>query len=193
MKYCLVWLLVVSLGCQKFEDFREKDPVYQEEAYFIKSFVNQVDLYQIRLASSRKIENVGRLFSDERFLYISDHLKGIQVYKNPDAAQPTPFLFIEVPGIRNFIVKNKHIISDNGNDLIAINISGFEGAIDQPQPIAVLLADPLKFGVVARTKDLFVYPNFPDARNVYFQCPDSVGLVTEWEKRPVTQKLNCYR
>lgn len=173
------------LSCQKFESFKENDPSYANEGFFIKTSINPSDLNNISIEKPRAIANISDFFVDANFLYVADFGKGIHIFKNPNDPKPLAVGFINIPALRKFVVKDGFIIGDSGNDLISIKIDGlnFNSIISGVSNIAT----------VTRKKELFTFPNYPIEQNVYFECPDSVGFVTEWEKKVVDKKLNCYR
>jgi hypothetical protein len=181
------------LSCQKYEDFRANDPSYAGDAYFIKASISDAQLGNIFVDSPKAIEERGDAYVDSSFLYIGEKMLGVHVFKNPEGAVPIPLAFIHIPAMRNFRVEDGHIISDNGNDLIAYRVRGLVNlnvgfSLSDP-----LLTNPSSFGIINRKANVFTFPNYPEVRNVYFQCPDSVGYVTKWETKPNTQLLNCYR
>ncbi len=180
-------------SCQKIEDFRENDTSYNQEGYFIKNSILKSQLNDIFIEKPKKIVQISDFFVDGSYMYVGENLKGIHIFKSPESIKPEPFLFLNVPAMRKFTVKDGNLICDNGKDLISYRISGLNNLdLNSSSSIAVL-KDPTKFGVVNRKLNLFNYPNYPLERGIYFQCPDSVDFVIEWEKRTIAQKLNCYR
>jgi hypothetical protein len=183
----------ILASCQKFESFQENDPTYSNQGYFIKTSLKKSDLENLKLQDPRPVENISDMFVDANYLYICEYAKGIHVFKNPESKTPEPLYFISIPAIRKFSVKDGHIICDNGNDLIAFRIKGFDLLSKFPGKADSVLAQSVNFGLINRKTDLFTFPNYPVERNIYFQCPDSVDYVIEWEKKVIDKKLNCYR
>lgn len=187
-------LSILSLfSCQKFEDFRENDSTYKLEGYFIKNSILKSQLTEIFIEKPKKVINICDFFVDGNYMYVGENLKGMHIFKSPESIKPEPFLFLNVPGIRKFTIKDGNLICDNGKDLIAYRISGLDKLDLNSSSSNAVLKDPTKFGVLNRKANLFNYPNFPMERGIYFECPDSVDFVIEWEKRTIAQKLNCYR
>jgi len=193
-KTILALFIGVILGaCQKFDDFRENDPTYKNEAFFIKNSLLPSQLNNINLSPPRQIIEVGDVFIDDKFIYVGDNFKGVQIYTDIESASPRPLVYIEIPTMRNFFVKDGNLIANSGNDLIAYRIGGIGVLNDNGGNIDAVVNNPNLFGVINRKPNLFEYPNYPKERGVYFECPDSLGFVTEWEKRAVSNTLNCYR
>jgi hypothetical protein len=180
-------------SCQKFESFQENDPSYSNEGYFIKTSLKKTDLGLLKLESPQILKNPSDMFVDGKYLYIAEYAKGIQIYSDPESPNPKALYFIKIPAIRKFTVKDGHIICDNGNDLIAFRITGLDKIALYPGKEDSVLAVSSNFGLINRKADFFTFPNYPTERNVYFECPDSVDFVVEWEKKMMDKKLNCYR
>lgn len=181
------------VSCQKFESFQENDPSYTNEGYFVKTSLSKLELNDLRLEQPRAIGQVSDMFVDEKYLYVAEYAKGIHVFKNPNSAKPEALTFINIPALRKFTVKEGFLICDSGNDLISFKITGLDLLANRLISVDSLSVSPLNFGLVNRKSDLFTFPNYPIERNVYFECPDSVDFVVEWEKKVITEKLNCYR
>jgi hypothetical protein len=181
------------VSCQKFENFQENDPSYVNEGFFVKSSLSKLDLNNLRLEKPRAIVQVSDMFVDEKYLYVAEYAKGIHVFKNPNSVKPEAVAFINVPALRKFTVKDGFLISDSGNDLISFKITDLDLMANRLIFADSLSVSPINFGLVNRKSDLFTFPNYPIERNVYFECPDSVDFVVEWEKKVIAEKLNCYR
>jgi|688.fasta_scaffold174762_1 hypothetical protein len=188
-----VFFAGTMFSCQKFENFQENDPSYASEGYFVKTSLSKLELNELRLEKPRVIGNVSDMFVDEKYLYVAEYAKGIHVYKNPNLTKPEALAFINIPALRKFTVKDGFLICDSGNDLISFKIIGLDLLANRLISADSLSVSPVNFGLVNRKSDLFTFPNYPIERNVYFECPDSVDFVVEWEKKVIAEKLNCYR
>jgi hypothetical protein len=196
LKAVFALMMVMLLGsCRKFEDFRESDPSAQSEGYFIKKTIKRGDLDKILLLPSRPVKNISDSYRTDKFLFIAEYGEGVHIFKDPESASPEPLYFLSVPALRNFTVKDDHIICNNGDDLIAFKVKGLD-FLDQfkPEKADSVMYAPGNLGFVNRRKNVFKFPDYPEARNVYFECPtDTTGYILEWEKRKITTKLSCYR
>jgi hypothetical protein len=159
----------------------------------VKTSLSKLELNGLRLEQPQVIGQVSDMFVDEKYLYVAEYAKGIHVYKNPNAVKPEALAFINIPALRKFTVKDGFLICDSGNDLISFKITGLDLLANRLISADSLSVSPLNFGLVNRKSDLFTFPNYPMERNVYFECPDSVDFVVEWEKKVIAEKLNCYR
>jgi hypothetical protein len=189
-------LLILGLGtisCQKFESFQENDPTYANEGYCIKTSLSKLELNNLRVEQPRVLGEISDMFVDGKYFYVAEYAKGIHVFKNPDEVKPQAIAFINIPALRKFTVKDGFIICDSGNDLISFRIQGLDKLVNLPSKLDSLAVSTANFGITNRKSELFTFPNYPIERNVYFECPDSVDFVIEWEKKVITKKLNCYR
>ncbi len=192
----LLLFLILEIGllsCQKFESFQENDPSYSNEGYFVKTSLSKLELNNLRIELPRTLGQISDMFVDEKYLYVAEYAKGIHVFKNPEDAKPQAIAFINIPALRKFVVKEGFLVCDSGNDLISIRVSGLDLLANSSVSVDSLMASSLNFGLTNRKSDLFTFPNYPVQRNVYFECPDSVDFVVEWEKKVIDKKLNCYR
>ena len=69
------------------------------------------------------IVNAGKLFSNEEFLLIGEEGEGIHVFNNADSENPTAIGFLNIPGNREFYVKDNTIFAESFYDMVKIDIS----------------------------------------------------------------------
>jgi hypothetical protein len=193
-KIFLLFVFIVGItSCQKFESFQENDPSYAREGYFIKTSMSKAELGNIKFEQAKTIGQISDMYVDEKYLYVAEYAKGIHVFKNPKSNKPEALLFINIPALRKFTVKDGYLICDSGHDLISVRVSGLDQMTNFAQMPASFFKNQANFGLVSKKTDLFTFPNYPIERNVYFECPDSVDFVVQWEKKVIDKKLNCYR
>ncbi len=185
--------LLFCLGCQKFEDFRTSDPASQKEGYYIKTFLNENEIKIITIKAPQPVQQAGSMFTTKDYLFVAEHLRGIHVYDNRIPATPVPLLFISLPAVKDFFVKDKILVSDNGDGLVSLDIRALDQVAANPSALNTIIQGQDAFRILKRTDNIFAFTNYPSERNIYFQCPDSVGFVVEWEKKAGTSTLNCYR
>jgi hypothetical protein len=155
--------------------------------------VKKSQLGNIFLMPPQALKNISDVFVNQDFMFIAEFGKGIHILQNPEAAKPFPMYFISIPALQKFTVKDNHIICNNGNDIIAFRITGLQFLEKNPTKADSILSDPRNFGIVNRRSELYEFPNFPHVRNVYFECPDTSGFITEWQLLTQNKPLNCYR
>jgi hypothetical protein len=77
----------------------------------------------VKMESERKLENPGKMYFYNNFLFINDQGKGIHIYDLKDMANPSKIGFYGIPGNFDIAVKNNILYADNVMDLIALDIS----------------------------------------------------------------------
>ena len=85
------------------------------------------DLDEIRSqalnASSREISNPGKVYVAADIILIGEEGKGIHVIDNSVAATPTPVNFINLPGNREYFVKDNFLYGESYYDVVKLDIS----------------------------------------------------------------------
>jgi hypothetical protein len=194
MRYVIgILMCVIFQSCTKLEDFKTKDPISQNEVYTIKESINSEKLKLIYLDIPQIPKNIGESILNGTYLYILEKNKGIHVFDNSDPLNPTNILFIHVPAINDFVINDNLLLCNNAYDLISCKI----GLIEELKKGTIKLSDkPILndyFTITNRKANAFNFINYPEVRNIYFECPDSAGIVIEWEKKLLDKTPNCYR
>lgn len=196
MKYTPVYLfsLVVLLasGCNPYDDIKVSG-IDRSVGYVPAAVVSEVGLKAIKLTSPLAVERSGKLLIAGRFLFIGEIKKGIHVFDNINPKSPKPLAFVAVPAITDFIFQNNALIVNNGNDLVSLNALAFTDIATRGTLPESASANSALFGETKRLERVFVYPNYPEQRNTFFECADTLGYVTEWKIDSSLKKTNCYR
>ena len=165
----LVMMLLVGIAfvsCQ--EENQPVDgwkPIYSSEA--------NTDVIDIK--TSEPLENPGRIYTYQDLLLVNDQGKGIHIYDNSSANNPTELSFISIPGNMDFSAKDGRIYADNVTDMVIIDIT-----------------DPGTPAYVNRVTNVFPVQQFPDEFGA-FECVDpSKGTVIGWEKAKLDDP-KCFR
>ena len=116
--------------------------------------------------ASRSIENAGKIFYKDHFIFISERGEGVHIVNNTDPSNPINVAFIRIPANNDVAVKDNILYADNGPDLLAFDIS-----------------DPTSVVLTTRSEDVFPPVLFPEERGVQFECVDETkGIVVGWEE-----------
>ena len=83
------------------------------------------DWDQITATDPQPIENLGKIYYKDSFIYVNERNKGIHVIDNTNPAHPMPVRFINVAGSEDIAIKGNILYADNITDLVAIDISDF--------------------------------------------------------------------
>jgi hypothetical protein len=72
---------------------------------------------------AKDINNPGKLYAYQDYVYIIEVKKGIHVINNTDPSAPKKIGFVEVPGILDLAAKDGILYVDNYTDLVALDIN----------------------------------------------------------------------
>ncbi len=165
-------LVLICYSCIKDEiqtgTFEGYKPVY----------IDKTEAFIVKVSSPAVLENPGKMYLYNNYIYIVDNGKGVHIVNNIDPANPQKIKFIAIPGVVDCAVKNDVLYADNITDLIALDIS-----------------DLANINVSKRIKNIYPLENqlYPDFVTGYFECVDTLrGYVLRWEKAMLTNP-KCYR
>ncbi len=146
----------------------DSSQVEQIEIQGLKPIYAQgADWKEINVVDSRDVENLGKIYYKDPFIYVSEVNQGIHIINNENPTNPNPIKFISIPGSKDIAIKGDYLYSDNITDLVVLDI-----------------ADHNNISVVKRIQDIYpvVNQDFPEFHNGYFECVDaSKGTVVGWE------------
>ncbi len=165
-------LLAALTGCY----YYVPDPPNSKADTYRPVYLAFADARLVQTLGPQPLKMPGKIYVKDNFLLINEVGRGIHVVDNRDPAKPVKLSFISIPGNRELAIKDSILYADNALDIVALNI-----------------ADPRNVTLVKRLENTFSPTDFPDARNIRFECPDpDKGIVIRWEKTAVAQ-ADCYR
>jgi hypothetical protein len=117
---------------------------------------------------ARPVENLGKIYYKEPYIFVNERFKGIHVFDNSDPSQPMPIVFIQIYGSEDIAINGNILYADNYTDLVAIDISDLNNV-----------------QVVNRVEGLYTRSSkaFPEGYSGYFECvEEDRGFVVGWEE-----------
>ena len=162
----LVIILAFASACtdQVFETFTANAPVY----------MSYTDLRSaVKMTSAREMNNPGKIYFKDNFIFINEKMKGVHVYDVSDPKNPQNKGFIEIPGNVDIAIKDNILYADSYIDLVSIDVSSFS-AIKE----------------VGRVEKIFPYtlPTY-DTKYPVAKLDEKKGVATGWEVKSVRQEL----
>lgn len=156
LAYCSFSLTsCVEDQCEATYEYVAYEPVY----------IVPEDLRQpVETEPARALEEPGKIYVYQNYLFINEVGKGIHIYDNSDPANPTPIRFINIPGNENMAVKGGMLYADNHVDLVAIDISNPNSPV-----------------YAGRTEDVF--PNYG--------IHQELGIIVEYKPTDMTEQVPC--
>lgn len=113
----------------------------------------------------RALENPGKIYYYQDFMFINELRKGIHIVDNRNPASPTPIAFINIPGNVDMAVRNNILYADNYVDLVSLDIT-----------------TPSNPVYLSRTESVF-----PNA----FPFTQGLGYTVEYRETPTTRVVPC--
>jgi hypothetical protein len=130
----------------------------------------------VKLKVARELENPGKIYFKDGYIFINEELKGIHIIDNRNPESPENIGFIEIPGNADIAIKNNTLYADSYIDLVAIDISD----VNNPEE-------------VSRVEDIFPYttPPFNEDYRVA-KVDEEKGVVVDWEVKKVRQEMEYH-
>ena len=159
-------MLVAGTSCELVE-FDEVNDLGIVEG--VRPIYADFDLWnQIISLPPRPVENLGKIYYKEPFIYVNERFTGFHVFDNSDPSNPIPIAFIQIFGSEDIAITGDILYADNYTDLVAVDISDINNVVE-----------------VSRVEDLYTREAkaFPDGYSGYFECVDETqGFVVGWEE-----------
>lgn len=147
--------------------FKANVPVYMTYEEFSNA---------VTKTSQQDIENPGKIYIKDNYLYLNDVNKGIHVYDNSNPASPQYVCFINIPGNVDIAIKGDNLYVDSYIDLVSLDIS-----------------DPHNPTVIDRVHNAFpnIYPG-ADMSYPLADVDESQGIVIGWKTETITTTEEDY-
>ncbi len=78
----------------------------------------------IQALPPKTMNNPGKIYYKEPFLFINEKFEGIHVFNNSNPSNPENIGFIQIPGNIDIAIKGDVIYADNSVDLVALRYDG---------------------------------------------------------------------
>lgn len=121
MKNYLILILIISLAAC--------DPVDTEEPWepqpteYSPVLMKRSELEQsVKWQSARPLQNTGKIYIKDQYLFINERYRGIHVYDNSDPENPMQLGFIAIPGNIDIAMKGNVLYADSAVDLVALRV-----------------------------------------------------------------------
>lgn len=157
----LFLIVIVSSSCrdecERTITYTIQTPIYESKANIRSSFVHE---------SARNLENPGKIYFKDQYIFINEFQKGIHIIDNSDAKSPQNIGFIKIPGNVDIAIKGQTLYADSYMDLLAINIS-----------------NPNNTTIVKRIEDVFLHN--------YYAWENEDNIIVSYEEEIVEETVNC--
>ena len=110
----------------------------------------------VAVEASRELEDIGRIYLYEDYIFLNKKNQGIHILDNTDPANPKNVLFINVPGNTELTIRDNYLYADSYVDLVTLNLNDPDNIYEESRQIDIFPWDE--------------YQNVPD--DVYFSYND---------------------
>jgi hypothetical protein len=158
-------LLISSCDDTAFREYEGYAPVYMTYAELRTA---------VKIEQNVDLENPGKIYYKDNYIFIVEELKGIHVYDNTDPASPVKKAFVNLPGVVDISISGYILYADSFVDLVMIDVEN----IDNMQE-------------VARVKDILPYTVTPSPDDDYPMAlvDEEKGVVIDWELRTIRERI----
>jgi hypothetical protein len=121
------------------------------------------------------LQNPGKIYFKDNYIFIVEELKGIHVYDNTDPANPVSKSFIKLPGVVDISISGSALYADSYIDLVVLDVSEIQNIHE-----------------VGRVQDILPYTIPATKNNDYPKAyiDKDKGVVTGWELRTIKEKID---
>ncbi|MCF0048564.1 hypothetical protein LXM25_00765 [Dyadobacter sp. LJ53] len=175
-RFLLFFLLAIVSSCvTDGDDFYERIPF--DGTGYRPNYKTAEEMAKIEVIGAQPLSKPGKIYVLEPYLFINESGQGIHIVDNSDPKNPKNISFISITGNYDMAAKGTFLYADNLTNLVVFDISN---------PKAPKLTKTVPNAIPVN--------NYPPFDGVYFECVESKkGIVTGWEKVPMSQKPNCMR
>jgi hypothetical protein len=151
------------------------DTTYREYEGYAPVYLTYADLRSsVKIEQNVDLENPGKIYYKDNFIFIVEELKGIHVYDNTDPSSPVKKAFLNLPGVVDMSVSGYILYADSFVDLVMIDVQNIDNIRE-----------------VARVKDILPYTVTPAPDDDYPMAlvDEEKGVVIDWDLRTIREKI----
>ena len=161
----LLFLLIIS-SCEDttYRVYEGNAPVYMSFEELRNAIAEEPE---------RVLENPGKIYFKDNYIFIIEELKGIHIFDNTNPALPVKKSFIKVPGIVDMAVSGNVLYADSFVDLVVLDLRDIENIKE-----------------IGRVKDILPYTLPPTGNNLPVGNIDKEkGMVVDWEVTKIKERV----
>ena len=140
-------------------------------------YATTADITNIKVTDATALSEPGKIYLLDTYLFVNERGKGVHIINNTDPKNPDNMAFISIPGNYDMAAKGNWLYADNVSDLLVFDIS-----------------NPKVPKLNKRIANAIPVNDYPPFQGVYFECVNhELGIITGWEKIPMSSRPKCYR
>ncbi len=156
--------LFVSCEDSNYKEYKGNSPVFMTYEELRES---------VGLEESTELENPGKIYFKDNYIFIIEELKGIHVFDNSNPSAPVKKAFVKIPGIADMVISGSTLYADSFIDLVIIDVQDINNIHE-----------------TGRMKDILPYTVPPTGNDYPMGYIDrDKGLVVDWEVKTIREKI----
>jgi hypothetical protein len=157
-------LILSSCEDSTYKEYKGNTPVYLTYEGLRSS---------VSLNQNIDLNNPGKIYFKDNYIFIVEELKGIHVFDNTDPSAPVKKVFVNLPGVVDMAIAGNIMYADSYVDIVILD-----------------LQDVLNIHEVGRMKDVIPY-TIPATGNDYPQgyIDQKLGVVVSWELKTIRERI----
>lgn len=152
-----------------------EDSTFREYKGYAPVYMSYEDLRaSVTTKQNADLENPGKIYYKDNFIFIVEELKGIHVFDNANPASPVKKVFINLPGVVDISISDHFLYADSFVDLVILDVEN----IDNIQE-------------VGRVKDILPYTVPPVEEDFPMAYVDEErGVVIDWDLKTIKERIH---
>jgi hypothetical protein len=161
----LFTLLVVSCEDATYRVYTGNAPVYMSYSDLRAA---------VALEQNVTLENPGKIYFKDNYIFIVEELKGIHVFDNTDPSSPIKKTFVKIPGVVDISISGYIMYADSFVDLVVLDVQDINNIHE-----------------TGRVKDILPYTVPPTDNDLPKAFVDQeAGVVTDWEVKKIRERVD---
>ena len=139
----------------------------------------------IKSEAPRSLENPGKIYYKNSFIYINEVKKGVHIIDNSNPSSPQNVGFIYIPGNFDIAIRNNTLYADSYSDLIVLDITDNNNVMIKARVEGIFLHSGSTIGGFNYDKQTEIVTTYQSKRmEVVGDCNQSMGV---WFNRGVME------
>jgi hypothetical protein len=162
-----ITIFFYSCEDETFREYEGNAPVYMTYPDLRAAVKNQQNV---------DLENPGKIYYKDNYIFIVEELKGIHVYDNTNPASPVKRTFVNIPGVVDISISGNTLYADSFVDLVILDVQNIDNIHETGR-----VNDVLPYTVPATGNKLPT--SYVDSKK---------GVVIEWDVKTIREKVHNY-
>lgn len=152
-----------------------EDSTFREYKGYAPVYMSYEDLRaSVTTKQNVDLENPGKIYYKDNYIFIVEELKGIHVFDNTNPASPVKKVFINLPGVVDISISGYILYADSFVDLVILDVENIDNIHE-----------------VGRVKDILPY-TVPPVKEDYPMAyvDEERGVVIDWDLKTIKEKIH---